>query len=116
MGGIVQAFAGMTVGEYETAARDFLDGAQHPTLGRRLQDATYLPMVELLRYLEANGFVTYIASGGDRDFMRPVTYDDLRHPVRADHRQLDATCATRRTRPEARSSTRPRWTSSTTGR
>jgi phosphoserine phosphatase len=75
MGGIVQAFAGMTVSEYEAAARDFLDGAQHPTLGRRLQDATYLPMVELLRYLEANGFVTYIASGGNRDFMRPVTHD-----------------------------------------
>src|SRR3954467_4432376 len=30
-------------------------------------------MVELLRYLEANGFTNYIASGGDRDFMRPVT-------------------------------------------
>ena len=75
MGGIVQAFAGMSVGEYESAARAFLDDAQHPTLGRRLQEATYLPMVELLRYLEANGFVTYIASGGDRDFMRPVTHD-----------------------------------------
>ena len=32
-------------------------------------------MVELLRYLEANGFTNYIASGGDRDFMRPVTED-----------------------------------------
>jgi hypothetical protein len=32
-------------------------------------------MVELLRYLEANGFATYIASGGDRDFMRPVAED-----------------------------------------
>jgi hypothetical protein len=32
-------------------------------------------MVELMRYLEANGFVTYIASGGDRDFMRPVAQD-----------------------------------------
>jgi hypothetical protein len=31
----------------------------------------FVPMVELLRYLEANGFTTYIASGGDRDFMRP---------------------------------------------
>ena len=75
MGGIVQAFAGMTVGEYEKTARDFLHGAQHPTLGRRLKEATYLPMVELLRYLEANGFTNYIASGGDRDFMRPVTHD-----------------------------------------
>ena len=75
MGGIVKAFAGMSVGEYEVAARAFLDDAQHPTLGRRLQDATYLPMVELLRYLEAHGFTNYIASGGDRDFMRPVTHD-----------------------------------------
>ena len=35
--------------------------------------AAYMPMVELLRYLEANGFTNYIASGGDRDFMRPIT-------------------------------------------
>jgi phosphoserine phosphatase len=75
MGGIVQAFAGMTVGEYEAVAREFLEKAPHPTLGRLMRDCTYLPMVELLRYLEANGFVTYIASGGDRDFMRPVTGD-----------------------------------------
>ena len=38
-------------------------------------------MVELLRYLEANGFVTYIASGGDRDFMRPVASDPYRGPL-----------------------------------
>ena len=45
----------------------------HPTLGRPFRDYGYLPMVELLRYLSANGFTNYIASGGDRDFMRPVT-------------------------------------------
>ena len=73
MGGIVQAFAGMSVGDYAASARAFLDEARHPTLGRRLRDCTYLPMVQLLRYLEANGFSNYIASGGDRDFMRPVT-------------------------------------------
>ncbi|MGH2595050.1 MAG: HAD family hydrolase, partial [Actinomycetota bacterium] len=73
MGGIVQAFAGMSVGEYEAQADAFLRNEHHPTLGRRLTECTYLPMVELLRYLEANGFTTYIASGGDRDFMRPVT-------------------------------------------
>jgi hypothetical protein len=56
-------------------AAAYLDAARHPTLGRRLRDCGYLPMVELLRYLEANGFTTYIASGGDRDFMRPVTGD-----------------------------------------
>ena len=45
----------------------------HPTLGRPFRDCGYLPMVELLRYLSANGFTNDIASGGDRDFMRPVT-------------------------------------------
>jgi phosphoserine phosphatase len=72
MGGILQAFGGWTVDEYESGAIAFLADAEHPTLGRKLRDCGYLPMVELLRYLEANGFTTYIASGGDRDFMRPV--------------------------------------------
>ncbi len=72
MGGILQAFVGWTVEEYEAAATAFLADAEHPTLGRKLRECGYLPMVELLRYLEANGFTTYIASGGDRDFMRPV--------------------------------------------
>ena len=39
----------------------------------------YVPMIELLRYLEANGFATYIASGGDRDFMRPFRRAAVRH-------------------------------------
>jgi phosphoserine phosphatase len=73
MAGILQAFAGMAVEEYAAAAEAFLGAAQHPTLGRRLRDCGYRPMVEVLRYLEANGFNTFIASGGDRDFMRPVT-------------------------------------------
>lgn len=73
MGGMVQAFAGQTVREYEDRAKAFLDVAPHPTLGRRMRDTTYLPMVELLRLLESHGFTNYIASGGDRDFMRPVT-------------------------------------------
>jgi len=75
MGGILQAFAGMTVTAYTARADAFLRQAPHPSLGRLLRDCAYLPMVELLRYLEANDFTTYIASGGDRDFMRPVTGD-----------------------------------------
>ena len=51
----------------------FVTQGTHPTLGRTFVTCTYQPMVELLRYLEANGFTTYIASGGDRDFMRPFT-------------------------------------------
>ncbi len=74
IGGIVQAFAGQTVDDYSAAAHEFLHGGKHPTLGRGFNDCGYVPMVELLRYLEANGFTNYIASGGDRDFMRPVTW------------------------------------------
>jgi phosphoserine phosphatase len=73
MGGILQAFAGMSVEDYASAADAFLRGESHPTIGRNFRDCGYLPMIELLRYLEANGFTNYIASGGDRDFMRPVT-------------------------------------------
>jgi phosphoserine phosphatase len=73
MGGILQAFAGMDVEAYQAAAHDFLHAGRHPTLDRTFRDCGYRPMVELLGYLEANGFTNYIASGGDRDFMRPVT-------------------------------------------
>ena len=72
MAGILRAFAGMTVEEYAAAADEFLHG-RHQTIDRKFRECGYLPMIELLRYLEANGFSTFIASGGDRDFMRPVT-------------------------------------------
>jgi hypothetical protein len=45
LGGILQAFAGQSVDEYETAAHDFLHGASHPTLGRGFHQCGYLPMV-----------------------------------------------------------------------
>jgi phosphoserine phosphatase len=80
LGGILQAFAGQTVDEYAAAAASFLDRAPHPTLGRRLRDCGYLPMVELLRYLEGHGFTCFIASGGSRDFMRSITSEIYRIP------------------------------------
>jgi phosphoserine phosphatase len=76
LGGVIAAHAGIGVGEFEELADSFLRTAQHPTLGRGYLACAYAPMVELLRYLEANGFSNYIASGGGRDFMRPVS-DEL---------------------------------------
>jgi phosphoserine phosphatase len=73
MAGVVQAFAGWTVEEYVTAAGTFVRAGTHPTLGRSFLDCAYAPMVDLLRSLEQHGFTVYIASGGDRDFMRAVT-------------------------------------------
>ena len=75
VGGILKAFEGMSVDAYCTDAGGYLTHGQHPTLERTFRDCGYKPMVELLRYLEANGFTNFIASGGDRDFMRTVTND-----------------------------------------
>ena len=65
------AFEGMTVEAFGAEVHSWLATATHPTLDRPYLSCAYTPMVELLRYLEGNGFTTYIASGGDRDFMRP---------------------------------------------
>ena len=73
MGGVLAAFAGTSVDEFEAKSDGFLRTTQHPTLGRAYLDCGYAPMVELLGYLEANGFANYIASGGGRDFMRPIS-------------------------------------------
>jgi phosphoserine phosphatase len=73
--GILQAFGGITVEDFEGQADAFLRGAQHPTLGRGYLACSYRPMVELLEYLETNGFANYVASGGGRDFMRPISQE-----------------------------------------
>jgi phosphoserine phosphatase len=75
LAGVLAAFEGISVDDFESQADAFLRTAQHPTLGRRYLECAYLPMVELLGYLEANGFSTYIASGGGRDFMRPISQE-----------------------------------------
>lgn len=70
---MAKAFAGWTVDDYAAAADSFLHTTQHPTLGRLFSNCGFLPMAELLAYIKANGFTSYIASGGDRDFMRSVS-------------------------------------------
>ncbi len=71
MAAVETAFGGMTVEGFGEEVATWLGGASHPQLGRPYLRCAFTPMIELLRYLEANGFTTYIASGGDRDFMRP---------------------------------------------
>jgi phosphoserine phosphatase len=73
--GVLAAYEGISVEEFEAKSDGFLRSAQHPTLGRRYLETTYAPMVELLAYLEANGFSSYVVSGGGRDFVRPVSQD-----------------------------------------
>jgi phosphoglycolate phosphatase-like HAD superfamily hydrolase len=75
MDAVEGAFDTVSVDEYSMRVLDFFEQASHPTLTRPYKTCGYAPMIQLLRYLEANGFATYIASGGDRDFMRPVAGD-----------------------------------------
>ncbi len=72
LGGILAAYAGMSVEDFERRSDAFLRTTAHPPLGRGYLECAYRPMVELLRYLDANGFANYIVSGGGRDFMRPI--------------------------------------------
>lgn len=73
LGAILKAHHEITVDEHRSRVEAFFAEAKHPTLRRPYTACGYRPMVELLRYLEANGFMNYIVSGGGRDFMRPIT-------------------------------------------
>ncbi|MFG1818243.1 HAD family hydrolase [Kribbella sp. NPDC049174] len=73
--GILAAFGGISVETFAAKAEEFLRTARHPTLGRGYLECAYAPMVELLAYLADNGFANYIASGGGRDFMRPISQE-----------------------------------------
>jgi hypothetical protein len=65
--------AGMTTDEFAAIVREWVKTAQHPTLKRPYTELTYVPMRELLDYLRANGFQTWIVSGGGIEFLRVVT-------------------------------------------
>ena len=72
MAAVESAFEGMSVEDFSAEVMTWLeDGGPSGRCTGRILMCGFVPMVELLRYLEANGFTTYIASGGDRDFMRP---------------------------------------------
>jgi haloacid dehalogenase-like hydrolase len=60
----------MTTEEFESVVRNWLATAKHPKTGRLYTEMVYQPMFELLAYLRANGFKTFIVSGGGVDFMR----------------------------------------------
>jgi phosphoglycolate phosphatase-like HAD superfamily hydrolase len=67
---LAATLTGMSVEEFETEARNWLDTARNPRWKRPYTDLTYLPMQEVLRYFRANGYRTYIVTGGGQDFVR----------------------------------------------
>jgi phosphoglycolate phosphatase-like HAD superfamily hydrolase len=65
--------AGTTTEEFDQIVSDWLATARHPTTGRPYTEMVYQPMLEVMTYLRANGFKTFIVSGGGIEFMRPWT-------------------------------------------
>ena len=70
---IMATHAGMTTDEFSKIVSDWIATAKHPKTGRPYTEMVYQPMLELLAYLRANGFKTFIVSGGGIEFMRPWT-------------------------------------------
>ncbi len=68
---VMATHAGMTTVEFEQIVKDWLSTARHPKTGRPFTEMVYQPMLEVLSYLRANGFKTFIVSGGGIEFMRP---------------------------------------------
>lgn len=68
---VTATHAGMTTGEFSKIVTDWLGTARDPRFKRPYTELVYQPMLELLAYLRANGFKTFIVSGGGVEFMRP---------------------------------------------
>ena len=70
---VMATHAGMTTEEFQKIVTDWLATARDPQFKRPYTELVYQPMIELLAYLRANGFKTFIVSGGGIEFMRPWT-------------------------------------------
>ncbi len=70
---VMATHAGTTTVEFEKVVKDWIANARHPVTNRPYTEMVYQPMVELLAYLRAKGFKTFIVSGGGIEFMRPWT-------------------------------------------
>ena len=67
---IARTHAGMTTAEFDQIVRDWFKTARHPRFNRPYNQLIYQPMLELLAHLRANGFKTFVVSGGGVEFMR----------------------------------------------
>jgi phosphoglycolate phosphatase-like HAD superfamily hydrolase len=67
---LAATLTGMTVDEFNAEAKKWLTTAKHPRWDRPYTELVYQPMAEVMRYLRANGYKTYIVTGGGQDFVR----------------------------------------------
>ena len=67
---LAATLTGMSIDEFRAEAQKWLDTAKNPRWNRPYTELTYLPMEELLKYLRANGYKTWIVTGSGQDFVR----------------------------------------------
>jgi len=72
---VMATHSGMTTEEFKQIVKDWIAEAKHPRFNRHFTEIVYQPMLELMNYLRANGFKTFIVSGGGIEFMRPWVDD-----------------------------------------
>ena len=89
---VMASHTGMSATLFHTIASEWIRDAVHPELGKPHTELKYLPQLELLRYLEANGFTTFIVSGGSVEFLRTFTEDAYGIPS---HRVVGSSVKTR---------------------
>lgn len=77
---VFDSHAGMSQDDFMLMAKEFLETAKHPRFGMLYKDLTYKPMVELVRYLDDNGFKVFLASGGGMSFVRAVSEEIYKIP------------------------------------
>ena len=70
---LVATLSGMTTDQFQSEAKRWLDSTKNSRWDRRYTELAYLPMLEVLQYLRANGYKTYIVTGGGQDFVRALS-------------------------------------------
>ncbi|MGB5263355.1 MAG: HAD family hydrolase [Lutimonas sp.] len=78
---LMASHAGGTTEEFEKAVQDWIKTAKHPTKNVPYDQLVYQPMLELLEYLRAHNFKTFIVSGGGIEFMRAIVQDVYKIPA-----------------------------------
>ena len=88
---LAATLTGMTADEFNAEVKKWIATAKHPRWKRPYTELTYQPMLEVMSYLRANGYKTYIVTGGGQDFVRVYSRAGLWHPARAGGRHRGRT-------------------------
>lgn len=78
---VAEAYAGMSIEEFDSFIRDFMQTEQPGFTGMKRGETFYRPMVEVVNFLTANDFTVYVSSGSDRFLVRPLVFENLHLPA-----------------------------------